>query len=84
MKVTFCTITAKRRLSMNDIQRFKFITEALEKRLKGTQASEILDISYIHFLRLKKKVKLYGINGLLRKNRQAHNKKIGKRALGYD
>ena len=67
-------------VTMKDIQRFKIITEVIEHKLKGTQASEILGISYIHFLRLKKKVVLHGINGLLRKSRPAHNKKIDKYA----
>lgn len=65
-------------VTMKDIQRFKIITEVLEKKLKGTQASELLGISYIHFLRLKKKVDIYGIEGLLRKPQSAHNKKIDK------
>ncbi len=65
-------------ITMKDIQRFKLITDALEKKLKGTQARELLGISYIHFLRLKKKVKSYGIQGLFRKSRPAHNKKIDR------
>lgn len=65
-------------VTMKDIQRYKLIKDVLEKRFKGVQASEILGLSYIHFLRLKKKVKLAGINGLLRKIRHAPNKKIDK------
>lgn len=61
-------------VTMKDIQRNKIISEVLEKKLMGIQASQILGITPVHFSRLKKKVKLYGIRGLLRKSRPAHNK----------
>ncbi len=67
-------------VTMKDIQRYKIIKDVLEKRFKGVEASEILGITPVHFSRLKKKVKLTGINGLLRKNRQSPNKKIDKLA----
>jgi len=65
-------------VTMKDIQRFTIITEAIEKKLKGTQASQILGITPVHFSRLKRKVKLNGFDGILRKPRPAHNNKIKK------
>ena len=53
-------------ITMKDIQRYEIIKDVLAKRLKGTVAAELLGVHYIHFLRLKKKVKLSGINGILR------------------
>lgn len=53
-------------VTVKDIQRFTIITDVLEKKLKATQASQILGLSYIHLLRLKKKAALFGLAGLLR------------------
>lgn len=65
-------------VTMKDIQKYKIIKDVLEKRFKGVQASEILGITPVHFSRLKKKVKLHGIQGILRQGREAPNKKIDK------
>ena len=43
-------------VTMKDIQRFRIIQDVLEKKLKAIQASQILGLSYIHLLRLKKKL----------------------------
>lgn len=40
--------------------------DCLEKKIKATQASQLLGLSYIHTLRLKKKVAQSGLEGLLR------------------
>ena len=61
-------------VTMKDIQRYKVIKDVLEKKLKAISASQILGLSYIHLLRLKKKVKEYGFRGLLRCGREAPNK----------
>jgi len=63
-------------LTMKDIKRYEIIKEVLAKKLKGIQASEILGITPVHFSRLKKKVQLHGIHGILRRGRKAPNKKI--------
>lgn len=61
-------------VTMKDIQRYKLIQDVLDKKLKATSASQILRLSYIHFLRLKKKVKEHGFESILRRGRKAPNK----------
>ncbi|MFH1778903.1 MAG: ISNCY family transposase [Candidatus Omnitrophota bacterium] len=61
-------------VTMKDIQRYRIIQDVLEKKLKATSASQILGLSYIHLLRLKKKTKEHGFQGILRKGREAPNK----------
>lgn len=61
-------------VTMKDVQRYKIIKDVLDKRLKAISASSILNLSYIHLLRLKQKVKKYGFRGLLRSGRDAPNK----------
>ncbi len=52
-------------VTMKNIQRNKIISEILEKKLMGVQASQILGIISVYSSRLKKKVKLYSIQYLL-------------------
>lgn len=54
-------------VTMSDIERYKVLTEVLEKRLTAQDASLVLSLSYRHTLRLKEKVKIEGLEGLLRK-----------------
>lgn len=54
-------------VAMGDIQKYKVLTEVLDKKLTARVASELLDLSYRHILRLKDKVKTEGFEGLLRK-----------------
>ena len=61
-------------VTMKDVQRYKIIKDVLQKRLKATEASQILNLSYIHLLWLKKKVKEHGFKGILRHGRDAPNK----------
>ena len=61
-------------VTMKDVQRYRILQDVLAKRLKATEASQILDLSYIHLLRLKKKLKEQGFRGLLRRGRDAPNK----------
>ena len=61
-------------VTMKDIQRYRIIKDVLDKRLKAISASQILSLSYIHLLRLKKKVKEHGFRGILRHGRDAPNK----------
>lgn len=61
-------------VTMKDIQRYRVIKDVLEKKLKAIQASQILGLSYIHLLRLKKKAGEAGFKGLLRSGREAPNK----------
>ena len=48
-------------VTMSDIQRYKVITEVIEKRLTLRDASELLFLSYRHAIRLKQKVKDSGL-----------------------
>lgn len=61
-------------VTMKDVQRYRIIKDVLEKKLKAISASQILGLSYIHLLRLKKKVKEHGFKGILRHGRKAPNK----------
>ena len=51
--------------TMDDIKRYKVITEVIEKRLTLRDASELLFLSYRHAIRLKQKVKDNGLEGIL-------------------
>lgn len=61
-------------VTMRDIQRYRILKDCLEKRIKATQASHILGLSYIHTLRLKKRVIQRGLKGLLRISRPSARK----------
>ena len=61
-------------VTMRDIQRYRILKDCLEKRIKATQASDILGLSYIHTLRLKKRVIQGGLKGLLRISRPSARK----------
>jgi len=61
-------------VTMRDIQRYRILKDCLEKRIKATQASHILGLSYIHTLRLKKRVIQGGLKGLLRISRPSARK----------
>lgn len=61
-------------VTMRDIERYRVLMDCLEKKIKATQASLLLGLSYIHTLRLKKKVALSGLEGLLRPYRPSPRK----------
>jgi len=61
-------------VTMKDVQRHRILMDCLEKRLTATQASQILGLSYIHTLRLKKKVAHDGLRGLLSPRRSSGRK----------
>lgn len=61
-------------VTMRDIQKYRILKDVIEKKLKATQASVILGLSYIHTLRLKEKVAQAGLKGLLKPGREAPNK----------
>ncbi|OGW73458.1 MAG: hypothetical protein A3J72_09215 [Nitrospirae bacterium RIFCSPHIGHO2_02_FULL_40_19] len=71
-------------VTMDDIKRYKVITEVIEKRLTLKDASELLFLSYRHAIRLKQKVKDSGLEGILRKipasapNRQTTKQVVDK------
>ena len=54
-------------LTMGEIQRHKVLTELLEGKIKAADASELLGLIYVHISRLKKKMKVCGIESLLKR-----------------
>lgn len=58
----------KLRVTVEDIQRFKILTEVIDKKLKVADVAEVLSLSYRHTLRLRDKVRDEGLEGLLRKS----------------
>ncbi|MBU0671962.1 MAG: hypothetical protein KJ732_02915 [Candidatus Margulisbacteria bacterium] len=54
-------------VTMKDMQRYKILQEVIEKKLKGTAAAEILQITPVHVSRLKTKLSKEGFEGILRK-----------------
>ena len=72
-------------VTMRDIKRYRVLMDCLEKKIKATQVSQLLGLSYIHTLRLKKEVALSGLEGLLRLYRLSPKKIPEDRAtLGAD
>jgi hypothetical protein len=58
----------KLKVTVEDIQRFKILMEVIDRKLRITDASAVLSLSYRHTLRLKDKVRDEGLEGLLRKS----------------
>jgi hypothetical protein len=64
-------------VTMGDIQRYKVMTEVLQKRMALTAASQLLSVSYRHAIRLKQKISAHGLEGILRPTPSvAPNRKI--------
>jgi hypothetical protein len=54
-------------VTMKDIKRFRVLKDVIEKRLKGTEAAQLLALSVVHVSRLKKRLLTDGFEGLLRR-----------------
>ena len=52
---------------MKDIRRYEVLQDVIDKKLKGSEAAEILGLSYVHISRLKRKFLEEGLEGILRK-----------------
>lgn len=64
-------------VTMKDIQKYRVIKEIIEKKIKAYDAVDLLNLSYVHISRLKKRVLNEGFEGLLRKvSINPPNKKI--------
>jgi hypothetical protein len=62
---------------MKDIQRHKVLKDVIEKRLKGIEAAELLNLTPVHISRLKAKFLMGGFEQILRKpSPSPPNKKI--------
>ena len=75
----------KLKVTMEDIQRFKILMEVIDRKLRITDASAVLSLSYRHTLRLKDKVRDEGLEGLLRKpSSSPANKKLTDQMINRD
>ena len=54
-------------VTVEDIQRYKVLNDVVEKKLKGMEAAQLLNLSYVHISRLKAKLIKEGFEGILRK-----------------
>jgi hypothetical protein len=69
---------------MKDIQKYKILKDVIEKKVKGSQAAQILNLTPVHVSRLKKRLLKEGFHGLLRKlpasrpNKKICDKDVGK------
>lgn len=61
-------------VTVRDIQRYKVLKDVIDKKLKGSEASLVLKLSYVHISRLKQKVIKDGLQGLLRPRHPPSNK----------
>lgn len=69
-------------VTMKDVQRYKVLKEVIEKKLKGVQAAEILNLTAVHISRLKTKLINGGFEATLRQSRaQPPNQKISNSVL---
>ena len=66
-------------VTKKDIKRFKVLKDVIEKKLKGTQAAQLLGLSVVHVSRLKKRLLAAGFEGLLQKPALAPGNKIPER-----
>lgn len=60
--------------TLKEMQRYRVLMDVLEKKTKAKEASLILGLSYPQVLRLKKRVKEKGAEGLLRIQREGKRK----------
>ena len=69
-------------VTMKDIQRHKVLKDLIDKKIDGSQASELLNLSYVHVSRLKNKLLKGGFENILRKTPASPpNKKISDNSI---
>jgi transposase len=69
-------------VTQKDIKRFKVLKDVIEKRLKSTEAAQLLGLSIVHISRLKKRLQNNGFEGLLRRPALSPpGNKISERAI---
>ena len=54
-------------VTMKDIKRFKVLKDVIERKLRGTEAAQLLNLTTVHISRLKKRLLNEGFEGLLRR-----------------
>ncbi len=68
-------------VTMEDIQRYKVIKVVMDKKLKGSEAARIHDLSCVRLSRLKKRPLYEEFDGLLGESpASASNKKTSEKA----
>ena len=69
-------------VTMKDIQRHRILKDVIEKKLKGTQAAQILKLSPVHVSRLKQRLLGGGFEAILRKPpAKPPNQKIAEQVI---
>jgi hypothetical protein len=69
-------------ITMKDINRYKILSDLIDKRIKGDDAAILLNLSYVHVSRLKKKFSTGGFEAILRKLPEVSpNKKISEKEI---
>jgi len=70
-------------VTMKDIQRHRILKDVIDKKLKGTEAAQVLNLSPVHISRLKQKLLEGGFEAILRKPPpKSPNQKISKHDIG--
>ena len=54
-------------VTMKDIRRYKVLKDVIEKKLRGTEAAQLLKLTTVHISRLKTRLLEEGFEGLLRR-----------------
>lgn len=63
---------------MKDIQRYKVLNDVIEKKLRGAEAAQILNLSTVHISRLKQRLLKNSLEGLSRKPSSPPSNKISE------
>jgi len=66
--IASCQKSLKEVITMGEIQRYRVLTDLLEKKIRAKDTSKLLGLSYVHISRLKIWLKEEGIDGLRRKS----------------
>ena len=61
-------------LTMKELNRYGILNDVLKHNIPLTQGARLMGISYRQALRLKKRVKLEGIEGIISRHREPHNR----------
>jgi hypothetical protein len=68
------------RMSQKEVSKYDIIQKTIQKKLKDTEASSILNLTPRHIRRIKERVKKEGMKGLVHKNRgRSSNRKISEK-----
>jgi transposase len=62
-------------ISQKELDPYQIISKTIKKEITSKEAAEIIQVSYRHFKRLKRKVKKEGAKSLIYKNRGKESKK---------